>query len=334
MNWWRQWCQQRLDKKIGIVNLHTWKPPSPAESCIETDTAYPNSIAQDEWLRSSPLGGVPVDLSKGQFSIITAWHHDASAPKNAHDMASMGAELKKANLVYSHIWRAEGGRQFPAFAVHYAGIEDLIGNKISAEEAARLFGTPTSEAGNQVLPSEVAVTQAALNDYLERKAQPPSPQIQAKRARLPIKLSELAKNNERLSKPTYSFLLQSGRRVWLNAFHFDQMYAGLIIGLPNNAPGYILEQKTKAQVIWGSRPTYTIPPATIIREQGARQYESFPWFCYKAWLTSDELDSQNAGSELIVIWFAEEPMELSLITTVEQACRDVPWEQYAQDWNF
>jgi hypothetical protein len=192
----------------------------------------------------------------------------------------------------------------------------------------------------RVPPSEVDGTRAALNDYLERKAQPPSPQLQAKRARLLKTLSGLnasssvAKETEYRSQPTYSFFQQSGRRVWLNAFHFDQIYAGLIVGLPNNSPGYILDQKTKAQRIWGSRPTFTIPPATIIREDGARKYESFPWYCYKAWLTSDELDSRNAGSELIVIWFAEEPMELSLIATVEHACREVPWEQYAQDWNF
>jgi hypothetical protein len=71
-----------------------------------------------------------------------------------------------------------------------------------------------------------------------------------------------------------------------------------------------------------------------MREHGGRKYESFPWYCYKAWLMSDELDSKNPGSELIVIWFDEEPIRFSLINTVAQACREVPWERYAQDWIF
>lgn len=136
------------------------------------------------------------------------------------------------------------------------------------------------------------------------------------------------------TKAEYSFLLHSGRRVWLREFHFSAVYAGLMAGLPKNEPGYVLEQKTKAEKMWGSRPTFTIPPATIIREYSGKKYESWPSYCYKAWLKSKELDSQNAGSELVVIWFGESPTELSLLAMVEDACGELLWEEHARDWNF
>jgi hypothetical protein len=132
----------------------------------------------------------------------------------------------------------------------------------------------------------------------------------------------------------YSFVLQSGRRVKLSSFHFSHVYEGLMAGLPKNEPGYVLEQKTKAEKMWGSRPVYTIPPATVIRVYSAKKYESWPSYCYKAWFKSAELDSQNAGSELVVIWFGESPSDLGFLAMVEQACREVNWEQHAKDWNF
>jgi hypothetical protein len=40
----------------------------------------------------------------------------------------------------------------------------------------------------------------------------------------------------------YSFMLTSGRRVWLEAFLFEKTYAGLMAGYPKNQPGYITSQ--------------------------------------------------------------------------------------------
>jgi len=190
---------------------------------------------------------------------------------------------------------------------------------------------------------DIEIISLARPAFSEVAAPTPSPPLEVKLARLLDKIADLssstpsrvgADEHEHRSKTAYSFILRSGRRVWLNAFHLDQLYAGLIAGLPQSSPAYIFDQKTKAHAIWGPRPTYTIAPASITREHRGRRYESLPWYCYKAWLMSDEPDSLNPGSELIVIWFAESPMKHRLITTVAQACRDVPWERHAKARDF
>lgn len=48
-----------------------------------------------------------------------------------------------------------------------------------------------------VVPTEVQKSQELLNEYLERKARPPSREVQEKRARLLKKLSELASSAPR-----------------------------------------------------------------------------------------------------------------------------------------
>ena len=47
------------------------------------------------------------------------------------------------------------------------------------------------------------------------------------------------------TKPEYSFTLRSGRRVWLDAFHFEKTYGGLFVGHPKNRTGYIRQQEKK-----------------------------------------------------------------------------------------
>jgi hypothetical protein len=49
----------------------------------------------------------------------------------------------------------------------------------------------SSSKSTPVAPSEVQKSQDLLNEYLERKARPPSPELQEKQARLLKKLSEL-----------------------------------------------------------------------------------------------------------------------------------------------
>jgi hypothetical protein len=132
----------------------------------------------------------------------------------------------------------------------------------------------------------------------------------------------------------YTFTLTSGRRVWVDEFHFERTYAGLMAGYPENEPGYVTKQEKKAETMWGAGATFIVPPVTIIRKHGERKYASWPHYCYKASLTSANIDPGDDGSRLIVIWFGEEPVGTSFLAMIENACRDVPWEKYAKGWNF
>jgi len=131
----------------------------------------------------------------------------------------------------------------------------------------------------------------------------------------------------------YSFALPSSRRVRLQAFHYSLTYAGLLGGLSRNQPGYIIEAAHKAEKTWAA-PVYTIQPATITRVDGNLTWESWPSYCYKANLDSKEIDPKNDGSHLTVVWFEEDASPLSLIAMVAQACRDIPWEEHAEDYEF
>jgi len=81
-------------------------------------------------------------------------------------------------------------------------------------------------------------------------------------------------------------MLTSGRRVWVDEFHFERTYAGLMAGYPRNEPGYVTKQEKKAETLWGVGATFTVRPVTVIRKHGDRKYAR-PHYCYKASLTSD-----------------------------------------------
>jgi hypothetical protein len=139
-----------------------------------------------------------------------------------------------------------------------------------------------------------------------------------------------AKGAESVTEATYSFLLRSGRRVWLDAFHFDKTYANLFFGVPKPESHYITKQEKNAEAMWGPNAAFTIPPVTVAREYGGLKYQSWPYYCYKAWLTSEKLDPSFLRSQLIVIWFGEEVVTTSFLAMIEEACRDLQWEQYAK----
>ena len=137
-----------------------------------------------------------------------------------------------------------------------------------------------------------------------------------------------------IADPPYSFLLQSGRGVWIDAFHFEKTYTGLMVGYPNNDTGYITRQVEKAEAMWMPGACLTIPPSTILREGGDRRYVSWPTYCCKAWLRSENISRNDAFSQLIVIWFIEAPAEVGLVTMIEQACCQVDWDRHAKGWKF
>jgi hypothetical protein len=219
------------------------------------------------------------------------------------------------------------GRAFVCTIALFVG--SLIGRQLQPKPDSLHFKTIIIRSMSNRYADYVRVGDRVHGDLMKMLLQRAGIRVDADRTE-----TSVSAENGGLAKSEYSFVLQTGRRVWLSSFHFSQVYEGLMAGLPKNQPGYVSEQTTKAEKMWGSRPTYTIAPATIFREYGAKKYESWPSYCYKAWLRSAELDSQNAGSELVVIWYGESPSGLSLLAMVEQACRQVTWEQHARDWNF
>ena len=81
-----------------------------------------------------------------------------------------------------------------------------------------------------------------------------------------------------------------------------------VSGVPKPESHWITSQEKRAEEMWrwSAGATFTIPPVIVDREYGDLKYQSWPYYCYKAWLTSKTLDPDFLNSQLIVIWFGDE----------------------------
>jgi hypothetical protein len=52
------------------------------------------------------------------------------------------------------------------------------------------------------------------------------------------------------------------------------------------------------------------------------------------WPASKAMQENYAGSELIMLWFAERDLERGLVAIVEPACRNISWESFAKDFDY
>jgi hypothetical protein len=112
------------------------------------------------------------------------------------------------------------------------------------------------------------------------------------------------------------FSLVCNRGVDIEAFHMEETYAGWLEGaiVEEYNDQLISQARSRLDKLWGfSGAVYVIPPASrIVR------FHSIGRHC---------------GSSLVVIWFGERERELPVHAMVEAACRYVPWDQYAKDFD-
>jgi hypothetical protein len=133
------------------------------------------------------------------------------------------------------------------------------------------------------------------------------------------------------------FTLTSGRAVLLTQFHMEGTSLGLREGTLQTGliDELLIRMSDRMNRLWGRRATYFIRPISGIGPEirpGLREVR-FPHYCYHALLTSRRMDERSCGSELVVMWFGEQEQKISLLGMVEQACRDVPWEAYARNYD-
>jgi hypothetical protein len=135
----------------------------------------------------------------------------------------------------------------------------------------------------------------------------------------------------------------SGRHCGVEALHLSETYGGMLCGLPSKEAnaGIIERLKTKAARMWSERPVFVVPPQVHVEIMP--ECRSVPWLTESmrtahvlppleciAWLTSEPLRSDDAGSELVVAWFSD-VISGDLQAWVQAGLHDVPWEQYARD---
>jgi hypothetical protein len=128
--------------------------------------------------------------------------------------------------------------------------------------------------------------------------------------------------------------LDCGRQVSLDAFNYSRTYAGLLMGRPNaEMNAQIIEQAiTEREESWGKRAIHLIPPIIDLRDP---EHPILPPVLLRAWLTCYQpVNSAFMGSELVVVWFADECHAESVAEVVFRAVRALPWVRLAADFDW
>ena len=133
------------------------------------------------------------------------------------------------------------------------------------------------------------------------------------------------------AKTHLSFILKSGRRVWLTGFMYGITYDGLLIGggraREEDNLRFIAMALHIAETVW-SKPTFLIKP---VKENPNDGPFWMPRFRCMARLISSPIMSRYAKSALVVVWFADDALSRPLQDLLPQVLYDLDWESHAMD---
>jgi hypothetical protein len=124
--------------------------------------------------------------------------------------------------------------------------------------------------------------------------------------------------------------LDSGREVSVNAFSLKNTYGNMIAGTTKDR--YVnknIFNDAKPPKDWGIRKTRKIKPKEHELQEGLKPY------CFSVWLNSNKpIDSEYDGSELVVIWFEDIPLNTTIEQIIHNAVKSIDWESSAQNYHL
>lgn len=134
--------------------------------------------------------------------------------------------------------------------------------------------------------------------------------------------------------------LKTGLRIWASALHMDTTYGGLLEGYPFAAfnDDLVARLPRRATELFGDWPVQLIAPSRSIREGTAPAPLGPPEYLPSLWIAAafNSLplrDLWSHGSQLIVVWFQEEPFPVPA-EAVLQELQAIPWETVACDFEY
>lgn len=115
----------------------------------------------------------------------------------------------------------------------------------------------------------------------------------------------------------------------IDSFYSYRTYAGNLEGAPAIEVMYRAIEHN-VEKMWGDRSLHIIKP--VIRKIKGRlqEYEMLPSWTHIAWVKGPEMDPENHGSELVVVWFSDE----SCFNGYDDIISKVEWEKYAKDFSY
>lgn len=129
------------------------------------------------------------------------------------------------------------------------------------------------------------------------------------------------------------FTLDCGRSVEVDAFYFQYTYLSLYEGSPDRAlnDDIIKRAASEMRPLWGDRQTHVIPPAV---DESDPRHPALPPVRFTVWLTSDPIDPDRHGSELVVVWFQSECSGQPIEQIIAEGIRQLPWNKLARDFEY
>lgn len=126
--------------------------------------------------------------------------------------------------------------------------------------------------------------------------------------------------------------LQTGKEVYMEAFHCTPCYAGLLAGVPTKSTNQELVKHLKYPSDWGTRKCIMKKSDMYISENVLKPIIN------SVWLSSSEPvdvnDKKSDGSELVLMWFGDEQLDKSIQEIIIEGVGDIVWKDFADSFQF
>ncbi|MFZ4106161.1 hypothetical protein [Flavobacterium sp.] len=122
--------------------------------------------------------------------------------------------------------------------------------------------------------------------------------------------------------------LNSGIELKVEAYHRTNTYAGLILGTPSNESNQRLINQLSYPKDWGNR-------VCIMKKSDMHATKNvLKPIINSVWLSSSEPieDKNSFGADLVVMFFSDENLEMTIQEIILNGVRDIMWDKFATDF--
>ena len=125
--------------------------------------------------------------------------------------------------------------------------------------------------------------------------------------------------------------LNSGKEVYVEAFHCTPTYAGLILGSPTKESNEKLLKQISSPVGWGQRKTLLKKSDLYVSKDVLKP------IIYSVWLSSEPINKEGdefEGSNIILIWLEDENLDMTIKDNISYGIGLFDWDKNAENFNF
>lgn len=125
--------------------------------------------------------------------------------------------------------------------------------------------------------------------------------------------------------------LQSGKEVYVEAFHCTPTYAGLLLGSPTKESNEKLLHDLSSPVQWGQRKTLLKKSDSYVSKDVLKP------IIYSVWLSSAPINNKGDefdGSDIILIWLEDENLDMTIKDNIKYGIGLFDWDKNAENYQF